>query len=105
VTYALRILFLDDEPEDVGLVQALLEAEVFICDIARVQTREEFSAALEKGKFDLILADCTLPSFDGLSALNLARNARPDLPFIFVSGALGEEVAIEALKLGATDLS
>src|SRR6266702_3670938 len=51
----------------------------------------------------LILADYTLPSFDGLSALMLASSARPDLPFIFVSGTLGEEVAIEALKIGATD--
>ena len=67
------------------------------------QTRAEFVAALEDGGIDLILADYTLPSFDGLSALKLAMNARPDLPFIFVSGSLGEEIAIEALKIGATD--
>src|SRR6201986_4879745 len=71
--------------------------------MTRVQTRADFVAALEKGDIDLILADHQLPSFDGLSALKLAQSERPDLPFIFVSGTLGEEVAIEALKLGAAD--
>jgi PAS domain S-box-containing protein len=93
----------EDDPEDAGLAQALLEADHFACEITRVETRAEFSVALQKGKFDLILADYTLPAFDGLSALHLARNARPDLPFIFVSGTLGEDVAIDALKVGATD--
>ncbi len=55
------------------------------------------------GGFDLILTDYTLPSFDGLSALKIALEKCPDVPFIFVSGTLGEEVAIEALKIGATD--
>ena len=71
--------------------------------MTRVQTRAEFVAALENDNIDLILADYQLPSFDGLSALKLALSARPDLPFIFVSGTLGEEVAIEALKIGALD--
>ncbi len=57
----------------------------------------------EQGGFDLIFADYTLPSFDGLSALKIARQHSPRVPFIFVSGTLGEEVAIEALKVGATD--
>jgi PAS domain S-box-containing protein len=59
--------------------------------------------ALGNGGFDLILADYTLPSFDGLSALRLAKGLRPDIPFLFVSGTLGEDVAVEALKIGATD--
>ena len=58
---------------------------------------------LRRTLLDLILADYSLPSFDGLSALKLARSVRPDLPVILVSGALGEDVAIEAFKLGATD--
>ena len=62
-----------------------------------------FIAALEQGGFDLILADYSLPSFDGLSALKIARSGWPQLPLIFVSGTFGEEVAIEALKIGATD--
>jgi PAS domain S-box-containing protein len=94
---------LEDDPRDAELVGELLKADHFVCGITRVQTRAEFIAALEKNDIDLILADYRLPSFDGLSALNLVLKDRPDLPFIFVSGTLGEEVAIEALKIGATD--
>ena len=103
MTSPLRILLLEDSATDAELIQELLEADHFICEVIRVQTRAEFLAALEDGGIDLILADYTLPSFDGLSALKLALSARPDLPFIFVSGSLGEEIAIEALKIGATD--
>jgi PAS domain S-box-containing protein len=99
----LRILLLEDDAHDAELVQELLEADYFVCEVTRTQTRAEFLAALEDVEIELILADYTLPSFDGLSALMLASSARPDLPFIFVSGTLGEEVAIEALKIGATD--
>jgi PAS domain S-box-containing protein len=97
------ILLLEDDPHDVGLIKELFEADHFICRISRVQSRTEFLAALENDEFDLILSDHKLPSFDGLSALNLALSIRPDIPFIFVSGTLGEEAAIEALKVGATD--
>jgi PAS domain S-box-containing protein len=99
----LRILLLEDNPTDAELIRELLEADHFVCEITRVQTRAEFLVALENDATDLILADYALPSFDGLSALKLAQSARPDLPFIFVSGTLGEEVAIDALKVGATD--
>src|SRR6201986_2677250 len=98
----LRILLLEDSIEDAELIQELLEADHFVCEVTRVQTRAEFQAALENGGIDLVLADYALPSFDGLSALQLTLNARPDLPFIFVSG-FGEEIAIEALTSGATD--
>jgi signal transduction histidine kinase/CheY-like chemotaxis protein len=98
----LRILLLEDSIQDAELVQDLLESNHFVCEVTRVQTRAEFLTALESGEFDLILADYKLPSFDGLSALKLAQSARPDLPFIFVSG-FGEEIAIEALTSGATD--
>jgi signal transduction histidine kinase/CheY-like chemotaxis protein len=98
----LRILLLEDSIQDAELTQDLLEADHFVCEVTRVETRAEFLAALEDGGFDLILADYKLPSFDGLSALKLALSARPDLPFIFVSG-FGEEIAIEALTSGATD--
>ncbi len=99
----LRLLLLEDSIPDAELIQELLNADHSACEVTRVQTRAEFTAALEDGGFDLILADYTLPSFDGLSALKLTQNARPDMPFIFVSGSLGEEIAIEALKIGATD--
>jgi PAS domain S-box-containing protein len=99
----LRILSLEDDPKDAELVQETLESDDIPCGITRVETEAEFIASLEQGGFDLILADYTLPSFDGLSALKIARRRWPQVPFIFVSGTLGEEVAIEALKIGATD--
>jgi signal transduction histidine kinase/CheY-like chemotaxis protein len=99
----LRVLLLEDDPGDASLIQDLLEADGFVCQAIRVQTRAEFVGALESPDIDVILADHNLPSFDGFSALKLASSARPDLPFIFVSGSLGEELAIEALQIGATD--
>ena len=98
----LRALVLADDP-DVALVQGLLEAEGHVCDITRARTHVEFLEALRIGPIDIILADYMLSSFDGFSALQLALTERPDLPFIFVSGTPGEEVAIEALKRGPTD--
>ena len=100
---ALRVLLLEDDARDAELVRDVLEAGGIVCDIARVQTREDFVASLDRGGFDLILADHTLPSFDGMSALKIAAQRSADVPFIFVSGTLGEELAIEAIKLGATD--
>ena len=100
---ALRILDLEDDPLDTELVQANLAEGGIACEIVRVQTREEFEASLMNGDFDLVLSDYSLPSFDGLSALELAKEIRPEVPFILVSGAIGEERAIEALKSGATD--
>ncbi|MGB7729819.1 MAG: PAS domain S-box protein [Candidatus Acidiferrum sp.] len=99
----LRILLVEDNPRDAELIQDLLEAADIACEATRVETRPAMLAAIEQGGLDLILADYSLPSFDGLSALKLALEACPDVPFIFVSGTLGEEVAIEALKVGATD--
>src|SRR6516165_6719563 len=99
----LRILYLEDDPKDAELVQASLEAADVACDVTRVETQPEFFDLLERGGFDLILADYTLPSFDGISALKITNEIRPEVPFIFVTGTLGEEVAIEALKMGATD--
>ena len=103
MTSPLRILLLEDDPTDAALIQELLEADNIACEVTLAQTRTEFVGGLEDPAIELILADYKLPSFDGLSALKLAQNVRPGLPFIFVSGALGEEVAIEALKIGATD--
>ena len=99
----LKILSLEDDPRDAELIQALLEPEDFDFVLTRASTRAGFVDALDRAEFDLILADYTLPSFDGLSALKMALERCPDVPFIFVSGTLGEEVAIEALKIGATD--
>jgi PAS domain S-box-containing protein len=99
----LLILYLEDDPRDAELVQETLASDGIRCHVTRVETEADFIASLEQGGFDLILADYTLPSFDGLSALKIARQDWPHVPLIFVSGTLGEEVAIEALKIGATD--
>jgi DNA-binding NtrC family response regulator len=99
----LRILSLEDDPNDAELIQELLQADGIPCELLRVDSQSAFHASLERGGIDLILADYTLPAFDGLSALRLASTLRPDVPFIFVTGTLGDDVAIEALKVGATD--
>jgi signal transduction histidine kinase len=99
----LRILHLEDDAADSALVQGVLEGGGFRCELSRVDTEAAFRDLLEQGGFDLILADYTLPAFDGFSALPLAAERHPETPFIFVSGTLDEEVAIESLKVGATD--
>ncbi len=99
----IRILYLEDDPKDAELVQATLEAEGLACEVTRVEHESDFLASLKRGGFELIFADYTLPSYDGVSALKIAKEISPEVPFIFVTGTLGEEVAIEALKLGATD--
>ena len=99
----LRILILEDSTLDAELVGARLSEGGIACVLARVQSRDAFAAVLEESSVDLILAEYALSGFDGLSALRLARELRPGVPFIFVSETPGEEVAIEALKSGATD--
>jgi CheY-like chemotaxis protein len=103
VLRGLHILNLEDDPPDTELIQANLAGAGIDCEFQRVQDRAAFVAALEEGDFDLILADHSLPGFDGLSALNVARELEPQVPFVFVSGTLGEDAAIESLKSGATD--
>ena len=99
----ISILHLEDDPADAELVQLTLEGEGIDCLIRVVSTRDAFTGALEAGGFDLVLADFALPSFDGMSALAIVLERAPDLPFIFVSGRLGEENAIDSLRNGATD--
>ncbi len=99
----LQILYLEDDPNDAALAQATLEEEDLSCDLTFVQDRDGFVAALEQGGIDLILSDYLLPGFDGMSALAIVRARWPDTPFIFLSGTLGEERAIDSLQAGATD--
>ena len=99
----LTILLLEDNPDDAELILVSLQAGGIEFATVRAETRSEFVAAIETTSFDLILSDYALPSFDGLSALKIARQKLPDTPFIFVSGTMGEELAIESLKSGATD--
>lgn len=99
-----QVLHLEDNLNDAELLHATLEAAGLPCQIVRVETEDAFRKALEENSnFDLIISDLTLPSFDGKRALAIAKQRRPDVPFIFVSGTIGEEAAIESLLGGATD--
>ena len=99
----LHILHLEDDPNDAALVHSTLEAEGITCATTLVHTREAFVAALEHGGIDLIISDFSLPGFDGLAAAEIVRARWPAIPVILVSGTLGEELAIDALKSGAMD--
>jgi PAS domain S-box-containing protein len=99
----LQIVHLEDNAVDAALVESILETNGMHCSIHCIKTREEFSAALQHQDVDLILSDFSMPKFDGLSALKMARQQRPEVPFLFLSGTIGEEMAVEALKNGATD--
>jgi len=99
----LKILHLEDEDTDAALIRGVLEADGVPCAIERVSTREAFIDALQARQFDLILSDYALPAFDGMTALEMARKEVPEVPFILVSGTLGEDLAVESLKNGATD--
>jgi signal transduction histidine kinase len=99
----LRILLLEDSDLDTELLGAVLDDLGHPYAIDRVMTEPDFTAAAASVTHHLILADYVLPTFDGLSALAIARAHCPGIPFVFVSGTLGEDVAVEALKRGATD--
>lgn len=99
----LNILLLEDSILDAELIEEYLIEGGIKCYLTRVETRIDFIEAIDKNSFDLILADYSLPSFDGISALEIAQARCSDVPFIFVSATLGEELAIETLKSGATD--
>src|SRR5678816_2236045 len=101
--HTLRILHLEDDPEDATLIRRRLEAEGLSVAIRQVQDLDSFRSALAGGDFDLVLSDFRLGTATGLDALEVRRQLRPDVPFIFVSGALGEERAVETLRNGATD--
>ncbi|ADL58884.1 response regulator [Methanothermobacter marburgensis] len=98
-----RILILEDVPLDVELMEREISRSGIDFISETVEGEEDFVRALHEFNPDVILADHSLPSFDGLSALAIARKLCPDVPFIFVSGKIGEEFAVKALKSGATD--
>ncbi len=99
----LRLLQLEDNPVDAELITTTLMEGDIPCQAQLVDTRQAFVAALKEGRMDLILADYSIPGFDGMTALALARQHCPDVPFLFVSATIGEELAIDAMHQGATD--
>ncbi len=103
----IKILHLEDNALDAELTQEMLQASGLNCEIQRVYRTEDFRSLLQKyleqEDFDLILADYNMPGFDGFTALKMTRQVDSDVPFILLSGALGEELAVELLRTGATD--
>ncbi len=99
----LRVLILENIPADAELMERQLQHDQIACQTQRVETRSEFIKALEDFKPDMVLADYSLPKFNAMQALELARNNSPTLPFIVVTGSIGEEVAVECMNKGADD--
>src|SRR5262245_53031409 len=97
------IVHLEDDENDALLVKTTLNRARVGCSLTVLATRQEFARELEREGIDLILSDFSLTDFDGLSALAMAKERRPEVPFIFVSGRIGEEVAVESLRNGASD--
>jgi two-component system sensor histidine kinase UhpB len=99
----LRVLLLEDSPADAELALAALAAAGLDCDADMALRRADFERLYAANRYDIVLADHSLPDYTGLDALARVRAADPLLPFILVSGALGEERAVEALRAGAND--
>jgi PAS domain S-box-containing protein len=99
----LRILFLEDDPQDRELAARAIAAEGLLPEFVYAVTQADFEGALARQAFDLIMSDFTLPAYTGADALAVAKKVQPDTPFVFFSGTIGEERAVESLKSGATD--
>lgn len=99
----IHILMLEDDAADAELTKFALRKGGLHYSLARVETKEQYLQGLDERRPALILSDYSLPGFNGHDALNIARQQCPETPFIFVTGTMGEEVAIETLKSGATD--
>ncbi len=99
----LLVLSLEDSAMDFDIIRERLVGEGYDLEMVRVDSESEFTSHLNRMHFDLVLSDFNLPGFDAFLALRLCMDICPDIPFICISGAIGEETAIELLKLGATD--
>ena len=99
----LRVLIVEDSEDDAILVMRALRQGGYEPAFERVDTPEAFTAALARHSWDVIIADYSMPNFSGLKALKLLVESGHDVPFIIVSGAIGEDVAVSAMKAGAHD--
>ena len=99
----LHVLMVEDSEDDAVLLTRHLQHGDFEVKSERVQTADSFVSALESREWDAILCDYRMPNFNGLQALNIVKERGIDAPFIFVSGTMGEETAVEAMKAGAHD--
>lgn len=99
----LEILHLEDNDLDAEIIQNILQEEGIECSITRASSKKDYFSAIHRYDYDIILSDNSLPDYDGISALKYAREHKPQIPFIFLSGTIGEDKAVEALRYGARD--
>ena len=98
-----KILMVEDDASDAELIVRELKRAGMRCDAHRVETAVEFRRELDEYQPHVILSDFSMPKFDGMEALAIAKRSHPEIPFIFVSGTIGEENAVRALQSGAID--
>lgn len=99
----LRVLLLEDSPDDLDLLLLHLRRGGFTLTYECIETEKELRKSLSGSTWDIIISDYSMPSFDGVSALQTVRASGLDIPFILISGAMGEELAVEAMRAGASD--
>lgn len=99
----LRFLHIEDNPLDAEIIEAELRKEWPDCVYELISSERELAAAMAGGSYSMVISDYALPGFDGLTALSMIQSCSPDIPFLFVTGTMGEELAIESLKSGASD--
>ncbi|HEY2822278.1 MAG TPA: response regulator [Candidatus Acidoferrum sp.] len=102
-TTPLRVLLVEHSPHDVELILSELRDAGFRVEPTLVETRDEFHRVLTKQSFDAVLADCQLPGWSGMDAFTELRSAGLDIPFLLVTGTLGEEAAVDCIKRGVND--
>src|SRR3569832_2267149 len=100
---ALRLLLIEDSEDDAEFVLRSLHLGGYEPIADRVSSAEEVNAALERAEWDLVISDYVMPGFGGIEALELCKKKGLDVPFIIVSGHIGEEVAVASLKAGANE--
>lgn len=103
MTRQLRLLIVEDSEDDVRLLLRELRRNGYEPDIERVETYESMKEALSRREWDIVISDYIMPRFNGLDALNVLKESGLDLPFIIVSGKIGEDIAVEAMRAGAHD--
>ena len=103
MTTPLRVLFVEDSEDDMRLLVRQLRQGGYAPACERAETADGLRAALHRGGWDLIISDYSMPRFSGLEALAVTLQLAPEVPFLLVSGTVGEEVAVESIKAGAAD--
>jgi len=103
VKRSLQVLHLEDDLMDAELIRAELEEQHIPCSVTLISSAQEFAVTLRERSIDLILSDSSVPGFDTLTALKLAREQHPEVPFIFISDNSSPKLQSDAFRLGATD--